>query len=262
MVPLGAQAAFGFQKPEVISKTASRTLQEEARHAVLDLRRIHKVKVVYALKKFAFPDSWRKAPINAGAHPMELSEVIRVCPMVCDFLSAYPETLLQRRLDTIYLVGSMEFYGKRYGGTNSRNALYICSTGVRNGYSREYVLGAMHHEFSSILLRSYRDQFPEKLWRAANPKGWKYQHRSGTDALGDPDLWKSDNALNKKGFLVGYSQSTLEEDFNMYATWGSVRLNKMREVALKHPRIKKKYRLIRAFYERIHPELRFVLKSL
>jgi hypothetical protein len=169
-------------------------------------------------------------------------------PVVERFLSRYPKDVVKTNLSDIYLVAKLEFDGKSYGGTYSSSAIYIRIKGEFFRYSDASVQAAMHEEFSSILFRNYR--FPKEAWEAINRPGWKYEG-TGFEMLGREDVYDQTEELFRDGFLAKYSQSSLENDFNMFVGWAFTKPDHLRKVVSKYERIKGKYQLVIQFYKSI-----------
>ena len=162
---------------------------------------------------------------------------------------------MKKNLTDIYLIKGLKFYGKDFGGAYGKSALYINSEGESKGYSEQYLLSTMHSEFSSIFFCNYWSEFPKKAWYAANVEGWEYEG-TGVEMLGQEDIFSQSEELLGRGFLVKYSQSSLENDFNMFAFRAFTRAERLEELVAKYERIKKKYELVVQFYEKIDPGIR------
>ena len=93
-------------------------------------------------------------------------------------------------------------------------------------------------------------QFPIEAWRANNPQGFHYAE---TDAQilrsieFDNEL-KGDENLYREGFLAAYGRSTLENDFNLYAEMAFTRPEHLQNLVAKYPKIRNKFKLMKAFY--------------
>jgi hypothetical protein len=114
------------------------------------------------------------------------------------------------------------------------------------------LLGIMHAEFSSILLKNYG--FPSDEWQAINKPSWRY-FGSGSEMLGEKGLYDQTEELLAEGFLSRYSQASLEEDFNVFADWVFTKPDRLRELASTYERIRKKYQVVIKFYKSIDPTI-------
>ncbi len=201
-----------------------------------------------------FPPSWLRKPISGRAYQMPEKEVERLLPVVEKFLSAYPKRVIQENLTDIYLVSDLEFYGQGFGAAYRDSSLYVNSDGQAEGYTEEFLLSQMHSELSSIFLRNYSSEFPEEAWKSANINGWEYRG-TGVEMLGQADVFCQSEDLLEKGFLLKYSQTSLENDVNMFAFWAFTRPEQLQKLASRYERIGRKYQLFVEFYRRIDPAI-------
>lgn len=208
----------------------------------------------YDAKAF-FPKEWLRMPISGEGTGVPPEEVARMLGAVEKLLSEYPKEVLKKNLTDIYLIKGLKFYGRSFGGTYDNSAIYISSEGQSEAHTEEYLLSTMHSELSSIFFCNYWSEFPRKAWYAANVEGWEYKG-TGVEMLGQEDIFGQSEELLGRGFLVKYSQSSLENDFNMFAFWAFTRAERLEELAAKYERIKKKYELVVQFYEKIDPGIR------
>ena len=201
-----------------------------------------------------FPESWQGGEIQAYAVRVSDAQVDRSAAIARRAMAKYPAALLSDNLKAVYYVNEMRFYGLRYGGTNSRSNVYITNRGRVLGFSDKFVEATFHHEFSSILLRNYRDEFDEEEWLAANRDGFKYTS-SGVQALkaGKADThYRTDYHID--GFLNQYGQASIEEDFNTFAEALFNGDPSFWRVASLFPRIERKKDIAISFYQRVHPQ--------
>src|SRR5262245_26246666 len=138
-------------------------------------------------QKSYFPDDF-----TARGSQAWFKDVTRTLSTIETFLSKYPSSLIQTHLKRVYISGILELSGKSYGATYVDSAIYV-SIGGLSQYSQSWILGALHHEFSSILMKNY--SFPVKDWEAINEPGWHYEG-DGFTMLGNervhdesPELW-------------------------------------------------------------------------
>lgn len=202
-------------------------------------------------RETSFPESWRNPPIQAEGVDIAIEELPRTLDVLARFLSAYPPALLREHLDTVNLFSRMTMYGKPYGGTNCRRGIYLVVRTIQEGYSDTFLLEVLHAEFSSILLRNHA--FPEAAWLETLPAEFDYRGR-GRDVLGEADLNKHTPELLADGFLALYATSSLENDVNRFVRWMFVHPKEFADLAKRHPRIRKKGEIVKAFYASLNPE--------
>jgi hypothetical protein len=183
---------------------------------------------------------------------MPPEEITRVLGAMEKFLSAYPKEVLKKNLTDIYLISGMKFYGKGFGAAYGNSAIYVNSEGESKGYTEQFLLSQMHSELSSIFLMNYAGEFSQEAWKSVNVAGWEY-NGTGVEMLGQNDIFAQTDELLNRGFLVKYSQSSIENDVNMFAFWAFTKPEQLRELTSKYDRIDKKYRLVVQFYKKIDP---------
>lgn len=212
-----------------------------------------RVRHKYDAKAF-YPAEWLVPPISGQGSQMPRHEVERTVGVIEKFVSAYPKDVLARNLTDIYLISGMKFYGKGFGAAYGKSAIYVNNEGRSKGYREEFLLSQIHSELSSIFLINYGSNFPADAWQDVNVHGWRYVG-TGVEMLGQRDIFAQTNELLSRGFLVKYSQSSLENDVNMFAFWAFTRGEKLRDLSSKYVRIGQKYQLVVDFYKSIHPDM-------
>ena len=195
-----------------------------------------------------FPESWRTARINASAEPLAAEARGRSIELVQHALAKYPAAVLTAHLKAVYVLGGLKYSGVSAGGTNSRSAVYLVNNAKSSPENFERIF---HAEFSSILLRNFPGHLDRAAWQKINPPGFVYRG-SGVQSIRSKQagLQLSD-ALHAEGFLNEYGQSSVEEDFNGYASrlllsdadlWAAIR---------RFPGVKAKADLVIAFYGKL-----------
>jgi hypothetical protein len=202
-----------------------------------------------------FSESRLKPPESAKAKQLELDDVERMIMVIDRFLRAHPKVVIKSNLKDIYLTADLQLYGKPFGGTNIKSALYInCREGDRS-FSDDFVLDTCHHEFSSILMNNY--PFPKDKWARINPPEFKYG-KSGTEMLGKKQLLtEGDESCLSRGFLTKYSTSTMENDFNVLSGELFVKPKELKQAAEKYDKIAAKRDLAIKFYKSIDKSYKF-----
>jgi hypothetical protein len=210
--------------------------------------------VSFKTEQSIFPKTWQTAEIQPIANPINPSDEATCVETVKRALSKYPAKLTEANLKTVYIAQNLSFYGLNYGGTNCVDSLYLTLFPVKNdSISLRFLERALHHEFSSILLRNYNRLFPTSAWIAANPPDFQYRG-DGTQSLREGTAsTKFDEKLNEQGFLAQYSTSSIEEDFNMFAESILSGDPEFWKIYDKNPAVAKKADLTIAFYNRIDP---------
>lgn len=206
------------------------------------------IEIVFEIDADMFPYTWNNAPVNASVSPLDEQEIERSAKVVLDALSKYPVQLLKKNLNRVYVLKKLEFYGHSFGGTNSKDRVFLSNRGIQFGYTNLYLEQLFHAEFSSILLRNYSHLFQENQWRAANSRDIQYGNSGVTALKNKKTSEKFDTLLNQKGILNEYALSKLENDFNAFAK--NIFKSKIQfwNLCAAHRRLEKKLELIVAFY--------------
>lgn len=97
-------------------------LSAEAERKTVEIRRSYGVKVHYKYSRELL--SHQKAARGSQAW-----FVGSMLSLVEQFLLSYPREVINRNLSDIFLLGSLEFFGKAYGGTYIDSAIYIATGG-------------------------------------------------------------------------------------------------------------------------------------
>ncbi len=201
-----------------------------------------------------FPEGWLEQ-YDGKYSPMAGRERDRTSKLVQQAMSAYPAHVLDDNLDIVYCVGTLEFVGAEYGGTNSPTAVYLVNSGRAQGFSDDFLITSFHHEFSSILMRNHANLFDQKAWEKANPPRFKYQYEGEAmyDEFDSDVAYSSE--FNEQGLLCSYSATSIEEDFNMFAQGLFSGGRAFWNVVENYPRVEQKMRIIVAFYASLDPSL-------
>ena len=144
----------------------------------------------------------------------------------------------------------IQFYGQKYGGTNSSDRVYISNIGIAYGYNDRYLEKSFHHEFSSVLLRKYPRYFNKKAWKNLSKLPYDL---GGVNALKQgKDSQTIDSSFNINGFLYQYATSVIENDFDSFAENLFSPAAGFWEAVEKYPLLKKKADIIIGFYNHLN----------
>jgi len=201
-----------------------------------------------------FPPKWRNRPYFGKGKQISESDLDRAVAVCKQFLSEHPKPVIQKNLTHIFLLGDLEFNGLQYGGTYIQSAIYVMSDGLAKGYTVDFLRSMCHAEFSSILFRNY--PFPSDEWSQLNPKDFRYGN-SGAEFLRQDNVRGTSDELQSNGFLIKYSQSTLEDDFNVMTEWLFAKPAELESVAERFEVIRKKREIAIRFYQSIDPNYHF-----
>ncbi len=201
-----------------------------------------------------FPKYWYPGKINAKAVSLSIKEYKRVTELFRKALAKYPDHVLHEYLKRIYALNSLNFYGIPYGGTYSmsKKTVYITDDSVLKENDL-FIESLFHHEFSSILFRKHPCYLNKKAWNFSNPRDFHYG-KGGTEAIrsGNSSM-VYDSILNEKGFLNKYSQSSFEDDMNVFSQNLFNGGKAFWTIVDHYDKVKSKTLLIIGFYHKIDP---------
>ena len=222
---------------------------------ILTITSTYTVKVHYIFDAdLFFPNQWSQPAINAKGQQADLANVERLLPIIQDFLSDHPAHVIQNNLDHIYILGELTCAGKVYGGTHEGKSIYLPCKNAADGYTTEFLEQRLHSEFSSILFNHH--PFPSSKWIAVNNPQFHYSG-TGFEAIDNPTRYRGTTSSRANGFLLNYSRSSLENDFNMISAWLFTQPGELQAVCNKFPKIQQKEMLTESYYKSISAEYIF-----
>ncbi len=201
-----------------------------------------------------FPEQWSAPSVAATGQQADLAEVQHFIPIIQEFLSGHPATVVQGNLQHIYILGELVCGGRNYGSTRFENGIYVVCKSAQEGYTAEFLEQRLHSEFSSLLFTHH--PFPAGQWLALNPPGFRYSG-TGFEMLRDPQRFDAKESYRTDGFLLNYSRSSLENDFNMISAWMFTRPGDLNSVCQQYPKIQQKKTLAESFYKSISSQYIF-----
>lgn len=220
----------------------------DSQKVIQELEKRHQLVIRYDVKENVIPESLRNPPSYTTAKPFNQRYLCRYIQNISIELKKYPADIIKHNLSAIYLFDSLSFFGVDYGGSSLGSAIYLTAGNISEGYDNDYFAALLHHEISSVLFRNYR--FPANAWSAINPDSFHYAESDSQilKAIENGNESTKSEALYHDGFLAKYAQSTLENNFNLYAEMAFTQPHKLRSLAMKYPRINQKAELVRDYY--------------
>lgn len=219
-----------------------------------ELETRHHVQIHYRYEpSIFFPSAWISPEMGLAAKQIHWRDVAALTSTLEQFLSAHPASVLQGNLEHIYLLGRLSFQGREYGGTHTDKSIYIVWDRSRK-CTLPFILKRLHSEFSSTL----RDHnaFPTDRWMQVNPPDFNYTG-TGFEMLGNIDVYASTDLERADGFLVKYSRSSMENDFNMISSWLFTQPGALEEAAHRSMRLQQKIMLAEEFYRSVSDQYAF-----
>ena len=192
-----------------------------------------------------FPPEWQTPSLALAASEIELGEVVRLVPLIQQFLSTHPVSVVRADLEHIYLLRELSFRGKPYGSTHKNKSMYIICNGTGNRYDDEFLLCRLHSEFSSILFDHH--PFPTDAWNQLRPEGFTYSG-NGFGMVDNPSCYDSTDRSCSDGFLVNYCRSSMENDFNMVSAWLFTKKGELDNLSQQHGKLQQKQAIVEQFY--------------
>lgn len=191
---------------------------------------------------------FKKQRINGSGKQSDLKDIVNVLISLESFFNSYPKDLIKGNLEAVYFVANLKYEDKIPAGFASRRSFWISTRHPGGRFTRKEYLSTIHHEFAHILHGN--NSFPEKKWLAINDKNFKYSG-SGWQLIGQKDANRGGHERNKQGFLIKYNEASIQEDVAVFAEWLFVKEEKLIQLAKKYDKIRKKYKLISAFYKKL-----------
>ncbi|MDF1700801.1 MAG: hypothetical protein P1V36_06550 [Planctomycetota bacterium] len=180
-----------------------------------------------------FPRRWHRPAVDVRATALAPARRGEARAWLDAALAKYPPGFLAQHVQAIHVLGALRFRGVDAGGSNSRRRAYVV---MPQGHAaRIYFERVVHAEISSILLRRRPDLLDEAAWRRCLLPGARYGS-TGAAAVrhGVAGTWPTEWTL-KQGFLYEYGMSSLENDFNSYASFAFTHPRKLLLYAARWP---------------------------
>ncbi|MCP4114701.1 MAG: hypothetical protein GY737_04725 [Desulfobacteraceae bacterium] len=220
---------------------------------IKEIENSYDIKINYHVNNNFVLPPWNKPPFNGKATQISDFELCRFVRLLPGLLARYPASVISENINGIALCEALEFYEVEYGGTSLAKTLYLTSKGRRMGFTDMYLRELFHHEMSSLLMSQF--PFDYRKWSESNPADFQYKKTTAErlNAIKHDRDGAGEARGYREGFLSRYSQSSLENDFNVYAENIFVYPGKMENLIAQYPNIKAKYLLVKEFYLSIHP---------
>lgn len=185
--------------------------------------------------------------LQLSLKPVEESNVAPYIAAIREELSEYSPVILEKALREVVVCGLLKYEQWEVDGTFGQGILLLSleSRSVRN------VRRIVHHELSSALLLTFPHLFPIEKFEACNPTSFIYGGEVRFDGKVSPNL---DEKLAERGFVGTYSQTSSENDFNLFAEQLFLPEARFWKCVQRYPAFKKKTELVARFYQQIDPK--------
>jgi len=247
--------ALVFCFTPVIPQNNSLNSKLEGRKNIKNSSSYANVNIKFSPNTKMFPSSWYSSPIDAEVEELKETEIKRSEKIIIEALELYPEWLLNKYLENVYVLNRISFYGVNYGGTysSSKKTVWVVNKGISRGYDDQFISRLFHAEFSSILLDAYKTDFDEAAFEKSHNPKYSYG-QGGVEAIKNNESSEDYNEeLNKAGFLNMYGKSDSENDFNSFSKRIFAPDAEFWSIVNKHPYLSKKLHIVIDFYYSIDP---------
>jgi hypothetical protein len=177
-------------------------------------------------------------------------------------LAKYPQNLIRKYLQAIFISGIFKIYNVDVGGTYFHSWIYVSATPDCDTLGSALYEKVLHHELSSLFMKGAK--FPVKNWCAVNEPSFNYLESKidVVHAAEGKTRKVPENAYSwyQAGFVHDYGMSSINNDVNMYAELAMTDPGRLKELAAQYPRIRAKTRILVEFYSSFAPELRDYFK--
>jgi len=217
------------------------------------LAKTYKLEIKAGSPKLFFPTDYTAKDAELPTLKMEattLKQASEALDGIESALSLYPPDFITSFIDAIYIAGKMQIEGADAGGTFGPKWIILSNIEKWNGTQANYenFLRGVHHELSSLVLK--KSIFTVVSWPKLLPINWK-PSQSNYEAL---TLNEEESPNYESGFLTLYGETSMGNDFNVYAEFAFTEPEHLKYLAIEHPIIAQKLSLFISAYTNVLPE--------
>lgn len=174
--------------------------------------------------------------INNSSNPVRL------------FLLRYDKSFIKEKIKSLNLFNRIIFRGSRAGGFHHSGHVWL----TIGNYPEEKIpiiyQEILHHEFSSIIYKQPSLFDKTLIWKKISP-GYEYSLQFLKKCLDNINFGNASNdEILYKGYLLNYSTTDDENDFNVYAEHVFMHPDLLKIYYQKYPLVAKKARLFKQMY--------------
>lgn len=162
------------------------------------------------------------------------------------FIRSYSVSFLNKNLDEIILLEGLKYQGEDVGGLSDGKKIFICVEDLGYNYHEIY-LKALHHEISSNIYRAkiFRNSLD---WSNFSRNYYNLTREYFIKCLHSQYFSKASGEENyTEGFIMNYSRTNPENDFNNYAEYLFTFPNKINDLK-KYKKISTKLEFVKKLY--------------
>lgn len=170
----------------------------------------------------------------------------KATPSIYLFLNSYSSSLLSTSLSRLFLVKDIQYLNSSVGGISDGKNILVNLNNYPGDLNMVYGT-ILHHEFSSNIYKN--NSFTSRI-------SWKLNGNYYVDTVeflktcldNSTFAWEESSQLYKMGFIRNYSRTNPENDFNVYAETLFTKPQKIKQLAIEYPLIRKKLIHFKQFY--------------
>lgn len=200
------------------------------------------VEVHWKLNENFLPAPWRS---KSKGIQITLDEAERLLGQIERFLTVVPKDVSGKHLKNIYLLHTLVVEGHTVCMAHGQDLFMGGNMGAYLLWPR------LFHEFSHVLHERVR--LDGKLWRSQMPEGSRHV---GEKAMGG-NPFSTNEDYYRKGFLMQYSQVSLEEEFAVLSDYAFTKQKELKGLMEKYPAVKNRVKLLIAYYKALSKEYDF-----
>jgi len=204
----------------------------------------------------SLPPVWREHPYNGRVTALPQKYRERTERITREVIDKYPPRALFTTVARIILVGDLSVYGGNAGGTCCESDAIIAAGRILRHSGEVELVKTIHHEISSLIKRGHESSFPSNQWKELNPKNFHYG-QSPLFTKGSSTT--IDDKLAEIGFLSGYCQFSLEDDYNILVENIFVSSKRFCELLKQCAPLRGKARLAAQFMMTVDPNFRSMI---
>ena len=195
---------------------------------------------------------------NISIEPVQPHSALTALQGIRRALSKYPEDLILKYLEAIFIGGSLRHHGTKIGGTYFHSWIFLSAIPDFEDRGVALYEKCVHHELSSLLADGA--PFPYNQWCAVNEPDFEYRSSDAMDmarSAAPESCLRAENApfWHMAGFVNEYGMSDVENDINTYAELAMSQPGTLKQLTDQYPRIKAKTKILVDFYRGLAPEL-------
>jgi len=172
--------------------------------------------------------------------------ILKATPAIKKFFSSYNKSFLNS-LESLMLFKNINYLKSGVAGLHHDKTIWLCLENVPQERANRLYLKVLHHEFSSGVYDQI-SYYKKLIWKKIN-YAYKYTVAFLKKCLNDPNFSNAtSDKLLSEGFLINYSLTDDENDFNVYAEMLFTDPEKLKNLKMSHQLIKVKLEKVKEFY--------------